>query len=182
MNPKVKEVGGSAALSGLSEDFINALHSVIGGNFGGQPTAGQRFDAANPVGSTDNFLGGLTDVLSPGGGGAGSALRTSIATKQAEDVADLRARFGASGGQAFGTPAAYAEAGYRAKAAPEAAIQTSQLQLQALLPFLNILTQLSGRGISPRTTSIQPSDFTQIASGLGGLAEGAGSLVKGIKA
>lgn len=180
MNPKVRDVGGGSAV-GLSDDLIKALRSVIGGNFGGQPGPGQRFDAANPTGSTYNFLSGLTDILSPGGGGTGAGLRDLITRRQTEDVADLRGRFGASGGMAFGTPAAYAESNYRARAAPEAAIATGKLQLDALMPFLNLLTQLAGRGVSQRATSISPSDFTQIASGLGGLASGVGDFATGIK-
>jgi len=179
MNPKVKDVGGGSAV-GLSDDLIAALRSVIGGNFGGQPGPGQRFDAANPVGSTYGFLSGLTDILSPGGGTTGGGIRDLIARKQTEDIGDLRGRFGASGGMAFGTPAAYAESNYRARAAPEAAIATGKLQIETLLPFLNSLIQLAGRGTSQRTTSIGPSDFTQFTSGLGGLASGIGTLAAGV--
>src|SRR6266850_2239339 len=155
MNPKTREVGGGSSV-GLADDLVSAFRSLLQGNYGGQPGPGQRFDAANPVGSTSNFLSSISDILSPGGGKTGTAITDVINRKQASDVADLRARFTAGGGTSFGTPAAYAESQYRAEAAPQAATAVSQARLSALLPLLNLMAQLSGRGLSQRSTVVEP--------------------------
>jgi len=181
MNPKTREVGGGAA-TGLSDDLIGAFRSLIAGNYGGQPGPGQRYDAANPVGSTNDFLGAITDILSPGGGRAGAGLTATIGRQSARDVADLRARYGATGGQAFGTPAAYAESQYRAEAAPRAATAVSQAQLSALMPLLALMAQLSGKGLSQRSTVIEPPAALSWLQGLGGAATGAGNLLTGLAA
>ena len=182
MNPKTREVGGGPA-TGLAGDLVKAFRELLAGNFGGQPSAGQRFDQANPVGSTDNaFFGAITDILSPGGGRAGAGLTETINRQSARDIGALRARFGASGGQAFGTPAAFAESLFRDEAAPRAATAVSQAQLSALLPILELMAQLSGRGLSQRATTIEPPSFLTFAEGAGGLATGAGDLLKGLAA
>lgn len=48
-----------------------------------------------------------------------NSIATILGKKQANDVADLRARFGAAGGTSRGTPAAYAEAQLKSQQIPE---------------------------------------------------------------
>lgn len=173
MKPKTSEVGGGSA-QGLGDDLVSAFRSLLSG----QPNSAQRYNQADPTGKTEGIMGALSDLLSPGGGTTGGGIRSIIETKQKSDVADLRARFGAAGGASFGTPAAYAESQYRAQAAPQAAVATGSLQLQTLATLLPLLTSLAGRGISQRTSTISPSDFTQITSGAAGLLEGASGFYK----
>lgn len=181
MNPKTREVGGGSSV-GLADDLVSAFRSLLQGNYGGQPGPGQRYDAANPVKSTNDFLGSITDILSPGGGRAGAGLTETINRQSGRDVADLRARYGAGGGMSFGTPAAYAESLYRAEAAPRAAVAVSQTQLSALLPLLNLMAQLAGRGVSQRSTTIEPPAALSWLQGLSGAASGTGDLLKGLAA
>ena len=181
MNPKTREVGGGSSV-GLADDLVSAFRRLLQGNYGGQPGPGQRYDAANPVASTNGFLGAITDILSPGGGRAGAGLTETINRANTRDVADLRARYGATGGQAFGTPAAYAESQYRAEAAPRAATAVSQAQLSALMPLLGLMAQLSGHGLSQRSTVVEPPAALTWLQGLSGAASGAGDLLKGLAA
>lgn len=162
MAPRIREVGGGPA-TGLADQFVQLLSSILGGNAsvgGGGTGPMARTDQSNPVGRTAGIAGVLNDILAGGSGEFGGALKSLITQRQGQDIADLRARFGASGGTAFGTPAAYAESAYRAKAAPEAATQIGSLQLQALLPLLQLAGGLSEKGISQRQTIAQPSAFT----------------------
>ncbi len=162
---KFQEVGGGPA-TGLSEDFVRLLRGSLFGNFGGQPTAGQRFNAANPVGSTTGIARILQNILGEGAGTLGGSLAEMIRRESTRNIADLRARFGAGGGAAFGTPAAYAESLYRAEAAPRTATAVGQLQLSTLLPLLQLSGALSERGIAPRQIVARPSAFSSILSTL----------------
>src|SRR5512134_403030 len=179
MGSKTREVGGGPAV-GLGEDWVRLLRSGLFGSFGGQPTAGDRFNQANPVGSTMGIAGFLDDLLSGGGGRLGGALATNIENQNTRNIADLRSRFGAAGGQSFGTPAAYAESLYRAEAAPRAATAIGGLQLQALLPLLGLMGQTAGLGIPQRSVTIEPGLLAQLLPGLAGAATGAGNLMQGI--
>src|SRR5882762_10081940 len=132
---KFNDVGGGPA-TGLANDFVSLLRGSLFGNFGGQPTAGQRFDAANPVASTQGISGFLQSILGEGAGNLGGSLRDLIGQQQTRDVGDIRSRFGAGGGQALGTPAGYAESRYRAEAAPQAAVATGNLQLGTITQLL----------------------------------------------
>jgi len=136
----------------------------VGGGGGTGPLA--RTDQSNPVGRTAGIAGVLNDILAGGSGEFGGALKDLIGQRQAMDIGDLRARFGASGGTAFGTPAAYAESAYRAKAAPEAATAIGGLQLQALLPLLQMIGGISEKGISQRQSIAQPSGITSFISSI----------------
>lgn len=162
MGPKVREIGGGPA-TGLANDFVNLLRGGLNtGSFGGV-TAGQQFNASNPTGNTAGIAGILNDILSGGAGNIGGSLAELLQNQQSRDVNDIRARFTAGGGASLGTPAASAEALYRSEAAPQIATQVGQLQLQTLLPLLNMITGLAGKGISQRETIAQPSTFSQIA-------------------
>lgn len=174
-DPRFREVGGGPAV-GLSEDFIRLLQGSLFGNFGGQPTAGQRFNAASPVGSTEGIARILQNILGEGAGTLGGSLAEMIRRENQRNVADLRARFGAAGGMSLGTPAAFAESLYRAEAAPRTALGVGQLQLSTLLPLLQLSGALSERGIAPRQTVATPSPF---ASFLGTLASPLATLASG---
>lgn len=163
---KTKDVGGGPAI-GLGEDITSLLSGSLFGNFGGQPTAGQRFAGANPVGGVAGFL---KDLLSGGAGQLGGALGDLINRENVRNIGDLRGRFGAGGGQAFGTPAAFAESQYRAEAAPRAATAIGGLQLQTILPLLQLSGALGSRGISQRQTIAMPSGLSSFLSTLAPIA------------
>jgi hypothetical protein len=164
MTTKYKEVGGGGA-TGLSEDLISLLSSGLGGRF--QP----RGSAA--MGDTMGIAGILNDILAGGAGKLGGSLGEMIHRDTETQSANLRARFGASGGQAFGTPAAYAESLFRSEAAPRAALGIGGLQLQTLLPLLQMTGMLSERGIAPRQTVAEPNP---VVSALSSLGQGAASI------
>lgn len=204
MHPNISTAGGGPA-TGLADSFVQILQNGLTGNFGPNSSTGpspdrggglfagfnfpglsgqgdgQQFNRANPVASTTGIAGTLNDILSGGAGKLGGALGKLIQTQQTNDIAALRSRFGAGGGMSLGTPAAYAESTYRANAAPQIATQTGALQLQTLLPILQMITSLSGKGIPQAETFAGPSDFTQFANLLAGGAQGAGAILKGLK-
>ncbi len=161
MGPQYSEVGGGAA-TGLSNDLIELLRSGLGGRF--TPRGGFA------VGDTMGIAGILNDIIAGGAGHLGGSLADLIHRDTERSSADLRARFGASGGQAFGTPAAYAESLFRSEAAPRAALGIGNLQLQALLPLLQLTGGLAERGIAPRQTVATPSPFASFLSTLGSTA------------
>lgn len=172
---KTREVGGGPAV-GLANDLVSLLQGSLFGNFGGQPTAGQRFNQANPVGSTGGIANILQNILGEGAGTLGGSLSEMISRESNRNIADLRARFGAGGGAAFGTPAAFAESMFRAEAAPRTALGIGNLQLQALLPLLQLSGGLAGRGITQRQTVSEPSGFSSF---LGTLAPILGAVAGG---
>jgi hypothetical protein len=175
MAPSIKTVGGGPA-TGLAKDWTAQLDKWINtGSFG---TAG----VGDPSKQTSGGLGILNDILSSGAGTVGGALAKQIADKQAMDVGDLRARFGASGGVSLGTPAAFAEGNLRAKQGPEAATAIGGLQLSALGPLLQMISQLSGMGIPQASTVVEPNPWLSGIGALGGAATGAGNLATGLKA
>lgn len=163
MGSQLKEVGGGPA-TGLANDFVKFLQNGLNsGTFGGL-TAATGTMGANPAGSTVGIAGVLNDILSGGAGQLGGSLQEMISKQGNRDADALRARFGASGGTAFGTPAAYAESLLRSETAPKLATAVGGLQLQALQPLLGIIAGLSQKGISQRETVQQPSTLGSIAS------------------
>lgn|SRR5574338_146325 len=163
MGTQVKEVGGGPA-TGLANDFIKFLQSGLNsGTFGGATAATGAMNA-NPFGSTTGIAGVLNDILSGGAGNLGGSLQEMISKQGERDVNSLRARFGASGGTAFGTPAAYAESLLRSETAPKLATAVGGLQLQALQPLLGLMAGLSSKGISQRETIAQPSPLANALS------------------
>lgn len=164
--PQYKEAGGGPA-TGLANDFISFLQQGLNtGSFGGASSM-QRFGGADPMGATGGIAGILNDLLSSGGGKIGGALSQQIKSSTEDNVGALRARFGASGGTAFGTPAAYAEGVLRSQQAPQLVSAIGGLQMQALSPILQLLGGLSQKGIAQREGYLQPSKF---ASTVGTLA------------
>lgn len=187
MGMKTHEVGGGPA-TGLANDFTKFLESGLTGSFGGAGASSQTA-ASNPFGSTMGFAGVLNDIMSGGAGNLGGSLAKLISTQQGNDIAGLRSRFGAGGGTAFGTPAAYAESTYRAQAAPQIATAIGQLQMQTLGQLLPIYANLAGKGIAQRETVAQPNPWVQAAQlflpiagqafGAAGEAGGFGNLFGG---
>lgn len=166
MGMKTSEVGGGSA-KGLADNYISTLQQLLNG--GGMGTAG----SPDAMGSTSNIMSVLTDILSGGKGKAGSAISELLSKQQGRDVNALRSRFGAVGGQAFGTPAAYAESLYRAEAAPQITSAITGMQLQTILPLLQMITGLSGKGISQAQTTQQKTGLGQaldVFGQVGGMA------------
>lgn len=169
-----------------------------GGGFrGGQGIASRRtgpldrVDQSDPLGQTQGIAGVINDILGGSQLDTTQALQQQIQTDIDTGVADLRAGFGASGGTSLGTPASVGEAIFRSRAAPLKTIATEgllrgrqQLQLQTLLPILQLIASLSGRGIPQAQEEVltSPNDFLQILQGLSGAAQGAGSVLTGINA
>lgn len=200
MTPNTQTVGGGPA-TGLANEFTQWLSQGLATGIFGGPSPGAAVSGANPVAGvqalTQRLTGGappkipgspttgpsgiVNDILSGGAGKIGGSLQQILAQQQGTDVANLRSRY-SMGGTGTGSPAAFAESLYRSQAAPQAAMQIGQLQLSALLPLLNMIAQLSGRGIPQASTVVGPSDFSQITGGLAGLAEGAGAFGTGAAA
>lgn len=172
MGAKTKEIGGGAA-TGLSNDYISSLQSLLNG--GGTGAAG-RPDA---MGSTGNIMNVLRDILSAGGGKAGNALDQLFSKQSERDINGIRARFGAGGGAAFGTPAAFAEGLYRSESAPRFATALNDLQMKALLPLLQQIGGLSEKGISQRQVVQTPGVAGQILGPLAGIAKSVLPFVTG---
>lgn len=166
---KYREEGGGPA-TGLANDFVGWLQQALQtGSFGGGGATGQ-FASANPVGSTMGFSGVLNDILSAGGGRIGGAYSDMISRQSERDVNALRARFGASGGTAFGTPAQYAEGVLRSETAPKLTATIGGLQLGAIGQLLPLFAGLASKGISQREGYLQPSGLTSVLSAVGPLA------------
>lgn len=187
MGPKVKTVeSGGGPATQLGDEFVGFLKQFItgsgyGGTNGGTPM-GQTM-GATPAASTGLIGGNLLSMLA--GTDVEGSLASSIERRQGEDIANLRERYTASGaGNSVGTPAAFAESSYRAQAAPEASMAIGKLRLETMLPLLQIIAQLSGRGISQRTSEnfIDPGALAQISGALAGLAQGGGALASGFNA
>ena len=188
MGTQTKEVGGGPA-TGLANDFVKFLQNGLNsGTFGGLTGATGAMNA-NPMGSTGGIAGVLNDFLSGGAGVVGGSLMDMISKQGERDVNAVRSRFGASGGTAFGTPAAYAESMVRSETAPKLTQAIGGLQMQALMPLLSMMGNLSQKGISQRETVQQPSAFSDIMSiaapvlgtALGGPMGGAlGGWLKGL--
>lgn len=165
MGVKTKEMGGGAA-TGLSNDWIHSLQSLLNG--GGLGTAGSPMTGGN----SGNIMSVLQDILSGGQGKAGSAISQLLSTQQTRDVNGLRSRFGVGGGTAFGTPGAYAESNYRAQAAPQITQAITGMQLQAMGPLFAALTGLSDKGITQRQLVQEKSGLAQ---GIGMVSQLAGA-------
>lgn len=160
MAPKPKTIGGGNA-RGLSNDFLDFLGRGLNtGTFG----AGGR---GNPVNDTMGIAGILNDILSGGAGNLGGSLQQMIERQNTGNIADLRARYGAGGGMGYGTPAAQAEAGYRAQHGADTATAVGNLQLSALSQLFPLYSQAVGIGTPQAQTVMQQNP---IAGALGTIA------------
>jgi len=160
---KTKTVGGTKGGMALSNDFVSALSDLLnGGGIGANQPAG-----SNAVGGVRGVYG---DILSGGAGKVGGALADILGRQQTSDVANLRSRFGATGGMSFGTPAAYAESQYRSQAAPQIATAIGGLQLQALSPLLSAYLDVFNKNTPQAQTIQQKTGLGQAISTVGSLA------------
>ena len=170
---------GPAGLQGIGsnpqlQDMISRLGSV-----GGNAADFQKTWGIGP--------GGIPgyDKAAIGLGSPDLSAYTGILDRQkGQNVADIRARFGAQGGTAFGTPAAFAEGNYLAAADAENAAKLADigraqqgLQLQADLGGAGINAQNYGNYISNLTSGGQ-TGANLVGTGANALGN-AGSLLTG---
>lgn len=171
MGMKYSTQGGGAA-TGLGNDFATFLQQGLNtGSFGGASAAGQA-GAANPAGSTQGIAGVLNDILSGGAGKLGGSMAQMMQTQQQNDVNGIRARFGASGGTAFGTPGQYAESTYRAQAAPQITSAIGNMQMSALAQLFPQIGALAQKGIPQAEVTAQQNPWVT-AAGIAAPAFGA---------
>jgi hypothetical protein len=158
MGTKTREVGGGPAV-GLGEDIIKFLQSgLTGGQFGGGATFG-----GNAMTHTQGIAGFLNDILSGGAGNLGGSMQQMISRDTDRNAAAMRARY-SMGGTGFGTPAAYGEGVLRSESGPKMAQAVGGLQLQTILPLLQMMMQMGGKGISQRQMIAEPSPWASAAS------------------
>lgn len=160
MGLNTKTVGGGPA-TGLAGDFVKFLQNGLNtGTFG-----------TGDANSMDHGIGAvLNNLFSAGGGAVGGSMADQITKETDRNAAELRSRFGASGGTAFGTGAQFAEGVLRSESAPKITSAVGNLQLSALGPILQSLFGLSEKGIPQAENLTTPSTFSQIAQGLGSVA------------
>lgn len=176
--PQYREAGGGPA-TGLANDFINFLQQGLQtGSFGGVSST-QRLQGTDPVGATGGIAGVLNDILSGGAGNLGGSLGQMISRDVDRQAGAVRSRFGASGGTAFGTPAAYAESLVRSESAPRIATAVGGLQLQALSQILPILAGMSSKGIAQREGYLQPNQTASTIASLAPIVSGGLGLLAG---
>src|SRR6266550_6183171 len=145
---QIRQAGGTG--TGLGKDLAGIFDTGINtGSFGTRPPAG-----GDAVTSTTGIFGVLNDLLSGGAGKVGGSLADLIGRHQEKDIADIHQRYGAT---SLGTPGAYAESNYRARAAPEAATAIGNLQLSALMPLLQMITGFGGRDVAQAQLFASPN-------------------------
>lgn len=171
MAPKPNTVGGGHA-KGLSNDFFDFLQRGLNtGTFG----AGQR---GNPINDTKGIAGILNQLLAGGAGKFGGDLGAMIERQNSNNVSDIRARYGAGGGMGYGTPAAQAEAGYRAQHAADTGVAIGGLQLQALQSLFPLYQQGAQLGTPQAQTVMEQNPW---AAALGAIAPVASTVLPFLK-
>jgi len=170
MGYKERTVGGGPA-KGLANDFVSFLQNFItSGKFGGAETRGgiggssatSQFNAENPMADSAGIFGLLNSIIS--NPQADKSVQDLISKDVERGRNDLRARFGASGGMAYGSPAAFAESLYQAEQTPRTALaldQMAQSRIGALMPFFQMLMNTSSLGIPQAQTTMEPSKWMQ---------------------
>jgi hypothetical protein len=158
------------------------LGGRLGGLFGGT--------GRSPVDQTSAVAQGLNRVLTaPDLAPTGTALQEIIQRESGRNIADLRSRFGASGGTSLGTPAAVAESLFRAETGPriaatlgELGLRGQQLDANKVLSLLQIIASLGARGIPQSRTEVlsKQSPFAEFISTLSGGAQGAASIISAV--
>lgn len=175
--------GGGPAV-GLADSLAQFFQSGLKGNFaGGQNGPAENMGKVDPGARTGGIASVLDDILSAGGGKVGGALQEIIQQDVTKQVGDVRGRFGASGGTSRGSPAAIAESMIRSQSAPAITSAIGGLQMSALTPILSLITQFAGKGVAQREEGItaEPNPFLTFLQAISGGAQGAGSLITGIK-
>ena len=170
---EVVERGGGAAAP-VAEDFASFLQSALAG--GGQPLG------RDPVGQTTGIMQALNELIAgPDVRGQQSAVQQIIQTDTERQAANIRERFTAGGGSR-GTPSAVAEGLFRSEVTPRIARETGRLDLianqqriQALMPFLQLLSGFAGRGVPQAETDVlvKPGPIELLS----GLLQGVGEIV-----
>lgn len=161
MGYQERTVGGGPA-TGLADNFVNFLNKAITTGSFGSGTAGQQFNAENPSGDAAGIFGLLNSLIS--NPQADKSVQDMISKDIVRGRDDLRARFGASGGMGYGTPAAVAEGVYQAEQAPRTAIamdSMAQNRLASLMPLFGMINQLSSMGIPQAQATLEPSGWMQ---------------------
>lgn len=161
MGYRERTVGGGPA-KGLAEDFTSFLRNFITSGSFGSGTAGQQFTAADPAGGAANIFGLLNSMIS--NPTADRSVQELISKDIERGRNDLRARFGAGGGMAFGSPAAFAEALYQSEQAPRTAMamdQMAQSRIGTLMPFFQMLQNISSLGIPQAQATMEPKPWLQ---------------------
>lgn len=171
MGAKTKKVGGSRGGEQFSNSFVDALSGLMYGSATGRGrVGGSGYAGQSAVDQAGGVFGTLQSILGPGAGEIGGALAKTLESDIATGRDTLRARFGAGGGQAFGTPGAYAEAKYNATVAPEVTKAIGGLQLQALGPVLQAMFGTYGHETPGAQIVQQPGLAGEIAGTIGQLA------------
>lgn len=169
---QIKSAGGTG--TGLGKDLANIFDTGINtGTFGTRSPAG-----GGAINSTTGIFGVLNDILSGGAGRLGGSLTDLISRNQAKDIADIHQRYGAT---SLGTPGAYAETNYRARAAPEAATAIGNLQLSALMPLLQMITGFGGRDIPQAQLFASTNPLLSMFEAGAGALPGIGDIIKATK-
>ena len=170
MAMKYKTVGGQPT-SGVGKDFASSLESLLTGGMGSGGAVSQ-YNNANPTASTGGVAGTLSDILSGGAGVIGGSMQKMISQQETNDVSALRSRFGAGGGAAFGTPAAYAESTYGSTVAPQLVNAIGGLQMNAIGQLLPQYENMYNRS-TPQAESVGVQNPWTQGIGLAGTAAGA---------
>ena len=165
--PETITSGGGAA-SPVADDFADFLQGILGG---GGPNQ-------DPTAQTTDIMKALNELIQgPDVRGQQSAIQQVIQQDTERQTANLRERFTAGGGSQ-GTPSAVAEGLFRSNVTPKIAaavgdldLRANQQRIQALLPFLQILSGFAGRGV--------PQAGTDIVVNPSGLETGVGLAVAG---
>lgn len=158
MGVDTKEVGGGSAKP-VADDFGKMLLQGLQSGFGAVPGSS----------GANGGLGGYLQMLLSGQGAQGAITQAEIAKNKA--IGDLHERY-SMGGTGFGTPAASAEASYRAQVDPQIANIHSQNVMQALSQILPFYGQAFGLG-TPQAQMVQTPSFG--ANLLGGVTSLAGA-------
>jgi len=190
---------GGGAATPVADEFSKFLQSILTGGFAtttvpGQPQAVPGIPGAtlststtrrDPVDQTTGIAQALNALIAgPDVTGQQSAVQEIIQKSSGRQVADLRERFTAGGGSR-GTPSAVSEALFRSNVTPRIAtavgqldLQSNQQRIQALLPFLQILSRFAGRGVPQAKTDVivNPGPLSDIA----GIAQGVGKTASAI--
>lgn len=154
MGAKYKEYGGGPA-TGLADNLVGFLSQGLNtGTFGAGQAAG-----GDAMGQTQGIAGVLNDILSGGAGNLGGSMAQLIRNDTTDQVNQMRSRFGAAGGTAYGTGAQYGEGVLRSKQAPALTSAVGNLQMGAIQNLLGIMTNIAGKGITQRQGAMEENPW-----------------------
>lgn len=171
MSSSYKEYGGGAA-TGLADNLVSFLSQGLNtGTFGAGSPAG-----SDAMGQSQGIAGVLNDILSGGAGKLGGSLSQLIQNDTNNQVNDMRARYGAAGGTAYGTGAQYGEGVLRAKQAPALTSAVGNLQLGAVQNLLGVISGIASKGIAQRQGAMEQNPWVT------GLSMGANIVKQGLSA